>query len=159
MPTATVWSFSPARTAAAADQRVAATTLHPSVAAVLEAAQRAATTMPAEDRPAELARLLGLQRHPEGGRYGEFFRSPHFVATDDGRGLRNAFTCIDFVLAAGEHSAWHREQAAEPQGDHAYIGATVGPGFEFTYFAFGRDDATLRGTLRTLRPDLLHLLD
>ena len=34
-------------------------------------------------------------------------------------------------------------QAAEPVGAFAYVGATVGPGFEFADFAFGRDDAAL----------------
>jgi predicted cupin superfamily sugar epimerase len=31
-------------------------------------------------------------------------------------------------------------QAAEPLGDYAYVGATVGPGFDFADFSFGRDD-------------------
>jgi predicted cupin superfamily sugar epimerase len=35
-------------------------------------------------------------------------------------------------------------QAAEPGGDFAYVGATVGPGFDFADFAFGRDDAALK---------------
>jgi hypothetical protein len=104
MPTVTAWSFSPVRTAAAADRRVAATTPHPSIAG---SGPPPCQPKIVADGPAELARLLGLQRHPKGGRYGEFFRSPHFVATDDGCGPRSAFTCIDFVLAGGEHSAWH----------------------------------------------------
>ena len=163
----------------------------------------ASSTTP--DRAAELVRLLGLARHPEGGHYREIFRSPRQVAAPE---RRSALTCIDFVLAAGEHSAWHRVasdeawhlleggpltlwlappaldrvdrvelgradgvraphhvvpagwwQSAEPaQGCHAYVGATVGPGFEFADFAFGRDDAALRAALGTLRPGLLRLL-
>ncbi len=31
-------------------------------------------------------------------------------------------------------------QAAEPGGDLAYVGATVGPGFDFADFSFGRED-------------------
>jgi predicted cupin superfamily sugar epimerase len=34
-------------------------------------------------------------------------------------------------------------QAAEPGGDFAYVGATVGPGFDFADFAFGREHAEL----------------
>lgn len=49
-------------------------------------------------------------------------------------------------------------QAAEPSGDFAYVGATVGPGFEFADFAFGRDDAALRAALPRLAPDLSRLL-
>ncbi len=38
-------------------------------------------------------------------------------------------------------------QAAEPAGDFAYVGATVGPGFDFADFDFGRDDAALRAAV------------
>lgn len=57
-----------------------------------------------------------------------------------------------FVVPAG----WW--QAAEPLGELAYVGATVGPGFEFADFAFGRDDARLRAALTQLRPELQRLL-
>ncbi len=140
-------------------------------------------------RADELVRQLGLAPHPEGGHYTEVFRSAVRVAT--ARGERSALTSIDFLLRAGEFSAWHRVlsdevwhlleggplvlwllppdlsrvervelatvrrhvvpadwwQAAEPAGDFAYVGATVGPGFEFADFAFGRDDAALRAAL------------
>jgi hypothetical protein len=49
-------------------------------------------------------------------------------------------------------------QAAEPLGGFAYVGATVGPGFEFADFAFGRDDAALDAALPRLAPDLTRLL-
>lgn len=160
------------------------------------------------DRPAELARLLGLAAHPEGGHYREIFRSAARVAPSDGRDPRSALTSIDFVLAAGTHSAWHRVasdeawhlleggplrlwlappgldriepvdlapadgvraprhvvpagwwQAVEPLAGHAYVGATVGPGFEFADFAFGRDDAALVAAVARLRPGLARLLD
>lgn len=46
-------------------------------------------------------------------------------------------------------------QAAEPQGEFAYVGATVGPGFDFADFRFGRDDPALRGALARLAPERL----
>ena len=49
-------------------------------------------------------------------------------------------------------------QAAEPGGDFAYVGATVGPGFDFADFSFGRDDAALVAALPQLMPDLRRLL-
>jgi predicted cupin superfamily sugar epimerase len=51
--------------------------------------------------------------------------------------------------------AW---QAAEPLGDYAWVGATVGPGFDFTDFDFGRDDAALCAALDRLAPALRRLL-
>ncbi|MFO1274372.1 MAG: cupin domain-containing protein [Rubrivivax sp.] len=147
-------------------------------------------------RADELVRTLGLVPHPEGGHYAEVFRSAVRVQT--ARGERSALTTIDFLLRAGECSAWHRVrsdevwhlleggplvlwllppdlsrvdrvelarvrrhvvpadwwQAAEPAGEFAYVGATVGPGFEFADFSFGRDDAALRAAL----PDELNRL-
>jgi uncharacterized protein len=140
-------------------------------------------------RADELVRSLGLAPHPEGGHFAEVFRSARRVQTE--RGERSALTTIDFVLRAGEFSAWHRVrsdevwhlleggplvlwllppdlsgveraelasvrrhvvpadwwQAAEAAAEFAYVGATVGPGFEFADFAFGRDDMALRAAL------------
>lgn len=152
-------------------------------------------------RVTELIKALGLKPHPEGGHYAEVFRSPCRVQTM--RGERSALTTIDFVLARGEFSAWHRVdsdeawhllegsplrlhvipsdlgsvqtvelgitlrrhvvpagawQAAEAIGEFAYVGATVGPGFEFADFSFGRDDAALRASLATLAPELKRML-
>lgn len=39
-------------------------------------------------------------------------------------------------------------QAAEPGAGFAYVGATVGPGFDFADFAFGRDHAGLVAAVR-----------
>lgn len=138
-------------------------------------------------RATELVEALALRPHPEGGFYREIFRSPSTVDTRDGRGPRSALTTIDFLLARGQFSAWHRVasdevwhlleggplrlwlappsldriervdlapvgiggsprhvvpahwwQAAEPLGDFALVGATVGPGFDFADFAFAR---------------------
>ena len=152
-------------------------------------------------RAQELIARLGLKPHPEGGHYAELFRSESRVQTP--RGERRALTTIDFLLRAGEFSAWHRVrsdevwhlleggplrlhwlpadlsrvetveldahcrrfvvpadawQAAEPAGDYAYVGATVGPGFEFADFAFGREDAALKQALARLQPALGRLL-
>lgn len=151
-------------------------------------------------RARALIQSLGLQPHPEGGHYASVFRSTVPVPTP--RGERTALTTIDFLLARGEFSAWHRVradevwhlleggplrlvllppdlsrvevvvlddvkrhvvpadgwQAAEPLGDYAYCGATVGPGFDFADFAFGRDHADLREALQRLAPDFMRLL-
>ena len=158
-------------------------------------------------RAAELIATLGLQPHPEGGHYGEVFRSAAAVQTADGRPARVALTTIDFLLQPGQFSAWHRVasdevwhllegpalrlwlappdlsafshvdlgpvaaqrrprhvvpagwwQAAEPLEAFAYVGATVGPGFDFADFTFGRDDAPLRAALQALEPTLMRLL-
>lgn len=157
-------------------------------------------------RAQTLIAQLGLLPHPEGGHYREFFRSPHGVNPDNGRPRRSALTSIDFLLQAGEFSAWHRVasdeawhllegdplklwcvppsldrveqvtlapagatstprhvvpagwwQAAGPLGAFAYVGATVGPGFEFADFSFGRDDAAFMAALETLDKSLLRL--
>lgn len=158
-------------------------------------------------RATELITALKLQPHPEGGHYGEVFRSGSPVQTPDGRPARVALTSIDFLLAAGQFSAWHRVasdeawhllegpalrlwlappdlssfthvdlgavaagrrprhvvpaqwwQAAETLGDFAYVGATVGPGFDFADFSFGRDDAALCQALRQHAPTQRRLL-
>ena len=158
-------------------------------------------------RAAELAALLALQPHPEGGHYRELFRSASVVQPADERPARSALTTIDFLLVRGERSAWHRVQsdevwhlleggplrlwllssaldavstvdlapagagcgprhvvpagwwqAAEPLGEFAFCGATVGPGFDFADFSFLRDDAAGRAALDKLRPELARLL-
>jgi predicted cupin superfamily sugar epimerase len=158
-------------------------------------------------RAAELARALQLEPHPEGGYFREVFRSPHVVTADHGRGQRSGLTTIDFLLARGQFSAWHRVdsdevwhlleggplrlwlapptldrfecvdldvagettaprhvvsaswwQAAEPLGEFAYVGATVGPGFDFADFSFGRNDQALRVAIAALHPPLERLL-
>ena len=49
-------------------------------------------------------------------------------------------------------------QTAEPLGEFAYVGATVGPGFDFEDFTFLRAHADEVQRLRELQPDLLRLL-
>src|SRR5262249_25467583 len=58
-------------------------------------------------RAQELIRILGLTPHPEGGAYREVFRA-HSGPSAAGGATRPAATHIDFLLAAGEHSRWHR---------------------------------------------------
>src|SRR5262245_15677225 len=65
--------------------------------------------LPAE----EVVRLLDLKPHPEGGYFRETFRDPLII---DGRA---ASTAIYYLLAAGEHSRWHRIDAAEVWHYHA----------------------------------------
>jgi uncharacterized protein len=54
----------------------------------------------------------------------------------------------------------HWWQAAEPApgSPYALVGATVGPGFQFADFTFGRDDPALVQALPGLRPDTSRLL-
>jgi hypothetical protein len=64
-------------------------------------------------RAAELIRTLSLRPHPEGGHYGEVFRSSRRVRALDRDVDRAALTTIYFLLTAGEHSRWHRVRADE----------------------------------------------
>lgn len=65
----------------------------------------------------DIIRLLELQPHPEGGYFRETFR--------DGRQIegRAASTAIYFLLKEGQHSHWHRVDAAEIW--HWYAGAPL----------------------------------
>lgn len=66
----------------------------------------------------EVARLLELAPHPEGGFYRETFRDSREV----GNG-RAASTAIYYLLAEGQSSAWHRVDAAELW--HYYAGSPL----------------------------------
>lgn len=61
----------------------------------------------------DIARLLDLSPHPEGGYYRETFRDPARV---EGRAVS---TAIYYLLPAGQVSAWHRVDAAEIWHYHA----------------------------------------
>ncbi len=56
---------------------------------------------------------LGLQPHPEGGRYAPTWRAEVTVAPDDYPGERSCASAIYFVLAPGEESRWHRVRSDE----------------------------------------------
>jgi uncharacterized protein len=195
------------------DQRPATSDQRPSAMRHSPFATRPETmndSLPATAAPptaASIVERLGLLPHPEGGWYRERFRSLRRVqplVAGDARPARSALTTIDFLLAAGQFSAWHRVrsdevwhlleggplrlwtwaasadrvhavelaagverchvveadvwQAAEPLGAYALCGATVGPGFDFADFEFGRDDAALRDALARLAPELQRLL-
>ncbi len=74
----------------------------------------------------DVARLLDLAPHPEGGYYRETFRDTA------GAGGRAASTAIYYLLPAGQVSAWHRVDAAETWHWHA------GAPLELALFADGR---------------------
>ncbi len=65
----------------------------------------------------EIARLLELAPHPEGGSFREIFRDENKV---DGRAHA---TAIYYLLRAGEQSRWHRVDAAEIW--HFYAGEAL----------------------------------
>ncbi|MGB0660703.1 MAG: cupin domain-containing protein [Mangrovicoccus sp.] len=65
----------------------------------------------------EIIANLGLSAHPEGGWYRETWRA------EAAEGTRAAGTAIYFLLRAGEHSHWHRVDAAEIW--HYYAGAPL----------------------------------
>ena len=75
------------------------------------------------DRAHALIAQLGLNPHPEGGYYGELYRSDASVTPADGRGPRPALTTIYFLLTAGAVSRWHRVQSDEVW--HFYEGAPL----------------------------------
>jgi uncharacterized protein len=75
------------------------------------------------DRAAMLVSRLGLIPHPEGGYYGEVYRSEAAVHPTDGRGSRAALTTIYFLLPAGAVSRWHRVLSDEVW--HFYEGAAL----------------------------------
>ena len=69
-------------------------------------------------RAAELIERLGLEPHPEGGRYARTFRSEATVSPADGRPARVALSTIHYLLVAGEHSRWHRVRSDEAWHHH-----------------------------------------
>ncbi|MEO8090091.1 MAG: cupin domain-containing protein [Gemmatimonadales bacterium] len=75
------------------------------------------------DRVRDLIAELGLIPHPEGGYYGELYRSGATVLPADGRGPRAALTTIYFLLPGEAVSRWHRVQSDEVW--HFYEGAAL----------------------------------
>lgn len=75
------------------------------------------------NRAHTLIATLGLIPHPEGGYYGELYRSEVTVHPADGREPRSALTTIYFLLPAGAVSRWHRVQSDEAW--HFYEGAPL----------------------------------
>jgi predicted cupin superfamily sugar epimerase len=61
----------------------------------------------------ELADVLGLEAHPEGGWYRETWRSEVSFRPEGYGGERASATAIYFLLAPGEESRWHRVRSAE----------------------------------------------
>ena len=67
-------------------------------------------------------RRLELRPHPEGGYYGETFRSPLRLTLPDGR-VRSASTAIHYLLPSGAWSTWHRVRSDEVW--HHYDGGAL----------------------------------
>jgi len=61
----------------------------------------------------ELARSLGLSRHPEGGWYREIYVSPVTMEHPTAGGTRSSATLIHYLLAPGEQSQWHKVASDE----------------------------------------------
>jgi len=70
----------------------------------------------------DIARLLDLEPHPEGGLYRETFRDAATVASGVDA-ARAASTAIYYLLRVGEVSRWHRVDASEVW--HWYAGAPL----------------------------------
>ncbi|VCU68211.1 hypothetical protein PIGHUM_00261 [Pigmentiphaga humi] len=75
-------------------------------------------------RAQALITQLGLQPHPEGGYYGEVFRSGRQVLRQPDGLARSALTSIFFLLPRGATSCWHRVAHAD-EAWHHYEGAPV----------------------------------
>jgi hypothetical protein len=58
-------------------------------------------------RAAELIDLLDLRPHPEGGYFGEVYKSTQTVLAQNGKAERKALTSIYFLLPSHQYSAWH----------------------------------------------------
>jgi predicted cupin superfamily sugar epimerase len=69
-----------------------------------------------------VVRRLALRPHPEGGYYGETFRSSLRLTLPDGR-VRSASTAIHYLLPAGAWSTWHRVRSDEVW--HHYDGGAL----------------------------------
>ena len=69
-----------------------------------------------------MIRRLALRPHPEGGYYGETFRSPVQLTLPDGR-VRSASTAIHYLLPSGAWSTWHRVRSDEVW--HHYDGGAL----------------------------------
>ena len=84
---------------------------------------------------------LGLLPHPEGGFFGESFRSPIQLTLPDGR-IRAASTAIYFLLPMGAFSALHRVSSDEVwhfyEGDPLEL-TTITPEGILKTMTLGRD--------------------
>ncbi|MDP0399399.1 cupin domain-containing protein [Tsukamurella strandjordii] len=59
-----------------------------------------------------IATQLGLQPHPEGGRFREYWRSDQTVSRTDGA-TRSVATAIHFLLGSDDRSQWHTVRSDE----------------------------------------------
>ena len=99
-------------------------------------------------RAAALIASLQLSPHPEGGHYGEVYRSSNTVAPDDGRGSRSAITTIYFLLTQGAVSRWHRVQSDEVwhfyEGDPLDLWSASPAGEQVDHYRLGPLDGSQR---------------
>ncbi|HEV8264857.1 MAG TPA: cupin domain-containing protein [Gemmatimonadales bacterium] len=100
-----------------------------------------------DTRAAALIRTLRLRPHPEGGYFGEVFRSPRQVRPMERNVERSALTTIYFLLTAGEWSRWHRVQADEAW--HHYEGDPL----ELLWLTDAGGTPVQRARLGTVAPD------
>jgi uncharacterized protein len=70
----------------------------------------------------QLAELLDLEPHPEGGWYRQTWRSTVSLSPPGYDGMRATATAIYFLLNAGEASRWHRVAS-----DELWLWHTGGP--------------------------------
>lgn len=177
-PTHDIASLSPPRTAGAGAQRAAELVRilqlqpHPEGGFFREVFRSPHPITPADARGARIA-LTSIDFLLLRGQFSAW----HRVASDEvwhlveGGSLRlwlmpPQMDCVEVVdLGAASGSTRPRHvvpahwwQAAEPLGDFAYCGATVGPGFEFTDFSFLRADPLAMTRLQGLRPDAMRLV-
>ncbi|MYS83155.1 cupin domain-containing protein [Embleya scabrispora] len=68
---------------------------------------------PARLEPPDLARIMGLTQHPEGGWYRETWRTGVSVTPPGYPGPRDTASGIYFLLGPGEESLWHVVRSAE----------------------------------------------
>ena len=144
---------------------------HPEGGHYREIFRSAANVTPADGRPVHsaLTSIDFLLQHGE-------FSAWHRVSSDEawhlleGGPLRlwclspalDRIVAVDLGPASASASPRHVVpagwwQAAESLGAFAYVGATVGPGFEFADFAFARDEASVMSAIARLRPELTRL--
>ena len=97
-------------------------------------------------RAAELIENLGLQPHPEGGRYCRAYTSSSRLSHN---GIsRAAVTAIHYLLCSGEISRWHRIDADEiwqhQEGDALELMLFDAAADKFERHRLGRSDAATR---------------
>ena len=102
-----------------------------------------------------LARVLGLEPHPEGGWFRETWRAATSYTPEGYDGERATATAIYFLLAPGEESAWHRVRSAEIWLWHSGgpLILSIGPMESPTLITLGPDVANGQHPQAVVPPD------